>query len=166
MTTLFVMCGVPGSTKSTWAHEFMKSRMNIAYVSRDEIRLATITDNEQYFSHEDEVYEKFINEIVMMISSAVDTIADATHLSIGARKKLINALTAKGLTPDKYQIIFVYMDVPVEDCIQRDQLRTGRAHVTESVIRRMYSQLTVPTINEFLNVKEVWKINVRNIPYQ
>ena len=164
MTTLYVMCGAPGSGKSTWAHEFQKGR-DINYISRDQIRLSIITDEEHYFSHEDEVYDKFVDEIALGLQTS-DVIADATHLSHGARLKLYSALAARGMTYDKYQIIFVQMGTDVEECVRRDELREGRQHVTRSVVRRMFYQNTHPTINEFPNVKEVWIINGRNILHQ
>jgi len=164
MTTLYVMCGAPGSGKSTWAHEFQKGR-DINYISRDQIRLSIITDEEHYFSHEDEVYDKFVDEIALGLQTS-DVIADATHLSHGARLKLYSALAARGMTYDKYQIIFVQMGTDVEECVRRDDLREGRQHVTRSVVRRMFYQNTHPTINEFPNVKEVWIINGRNILHQ
>lgn len=166
MATLFVMCGIPGSGKSTWANAFRQNRMKTVYVSRDVIRLSIITDEEHYFSHEDEVYDKFVDTIKDALSVGIDTIADATHLSGGARNKLVKALAAKGMTTDKYEIIFVYMDVPVNECIRRDNTREGRAHVTASVIRRMGSQQTIPTTDEFPNVKEVWIIHGRDLVHQ
>ncbi len=159
MATLFVMCGTPGSGKSTWANKFRQDRLKMVYVSRDAIRLSIITDDEHYFSHEDEVYEKFVDVIADNLRAGVDTIADATHLSHGARAKLYNALAARGMTSDKYDIVFVQMGTPVEECIIRDNAREGRCHVTASVVRRMYSQNTKPTMDEFPNVKGVWVID-------
>ncbi len=158
MATLYVMVGAPGSGKSTWANKFMQNRDHITYVSRDKVRLSIITDEEHYFSHEDEVYDKFVDIIVDHLSNGFDTIADATHLSRNSRKKLILALAAKGMTLSMYDVVFVMMDTPVAVCIARDAERVGRQHVTASVITRMNSQIQVPTIGEFANVKEVWLI--------
>lgn len=166
MATLYIMCGAPGSGKTTWAHKFHHNRLYTVYVSRDEIRLATIKDNEGYFSHEDEVYEKFVDIIAEDLRAGLDTIADATHLSGTARAKLIRSLKNKGLTTDQYDIIFVQMGTDVEECVRRDDLREGRAHVTKSVVRRMFYQNTHPTIDEFPNVKGVWVINERNVLHQ
>jgi len=154
MNTLYVMVGIPGSGKSTEAHKIQATDPRIVYISRDEVRLSIIKDNEHLFSHEDEVYDAFCDKIAAQLNLS-DAIADATHMSPGARLKLINALNKRGMTTDKYQIIFVCMDVPVEECIRRDDAREGRAHVTAPVIRRMNRSLDFPTIDEFRNVKEV-----------
>ena len=156
MATLYVMVGIPGCGKSTWANKFIADRSNIDYISRDAVRLSIIKDNEYIFAHEDEVYAKFVSNIVHCLGSNRDVVADATHLSHGARRKLVSALQAAGMTEDKYDIVFVMMDTPLTECIRRDLQREGRAHVTEPVIRNMFKSLSTPYVGEFNNVKEVW----------
>lgn len=153
MAMLYVMVGLPGSGKSTWAK---KNLANADYISRDTVRLSIIKDNEHLFSHEDEVYDKFIANIVDGLRAGRSVVADATHLSHGARHKLVSALAKNEMTGDKYDIIFVMMDTPVTECVRRDETREGRAHVTEPVIRNMYRSLSTPFVGEFNNVKEVW----------
>ena len=131
---------------------------DIAYISRDAIRYSIITDKDDYFSHEDEVYKKYIDEIISNLQNG-DVIADATHLSHSSRMKLYLSLASRGMTYDKYQIIFVQMLTDVEECVKRDNMREGRQHVSKQVVRRMFYQNTHPTIDEFPNVKEVWLIN-------
>lgn len=153
MATLYVMVGLPGSGKSTWAK---KNLVNADYISRDTVRLSIIKDNEHLFSHEDEVYDKFVDNIVDLLRGDRDVVADATHLSHGARHKLVSALAKREMTGDKYDIVFVMMDTPVTECVRRDETREGRAYVTEPVIRNMYRSLSTPYVGEFNNVKEVW----------
>lgn len=155
MATLYVMVGVPGSGKSTWAK---KNLTNAEYISRDTVRLSIIKDNEDLFSHEDEVYDKFVSILADGLRDNRDMVADATHLSHGARHKMVRALAKNEMTADKYDIIFVMMDTPINECIARDDNREGRAHVTAPVIRRMYKSLSTPYVGEFENVKEVWII--------
>lgn len=155
MYTLYVMVGIPGSGKSTYAKTLRDSmRYTTVYISRDMVRMGILRDNDPYFSREDEVYETFCDSIAEWLEKT-DVIADATHMSHGARAKLINALAYRGMTTDKYNLVFVFMNVPVEECIRRDEARVGRAHVTAPVIRRMARSLTCPTMDEFPNVKEV-----------
>lgn len=153
MSTLYVMVGVPGSGKSTWAKANLT---NAEYISRDTVRLSIIKDNEDLFSHEDEVYDKFCDVIADGLLSGRNMVADATHLSHGARQKLVRALSKRHVTANKYDIIFVMLDTPVSECIVRDDKREGRSHVTAPVIQRMYKSLTTPFVGEFENVKEVW----------
>lgn len=156
---LYVMCGAPGSGKSTWAKRELVPKVNTVYISRDEVRLSIITDEEHYFSHEDEVYNIFVKRIAAGLQEGMNVIADATHLGNSARTKLVKALAKAGVQNNMYNIIFVQMGTSVQECIERDSHRTGRTHVTASVVRRMYSQASTPTMNEFPNVKGVWIIN-------
>lgn len=158
MCTLYVMVGIPGSGKSTWANNFIKDRENIVYISRDTIRFSMLKSSDTYFAHESDVFTKFVDAIVANLKYGSDVIADATHLSIASRRKLVNALTARGLQSTDYRIIFVFVDTLLAVCIQRDDARTDRQHVGASVIGRMHTQLVPPSILEQPNATEVWHI--------
>ena len=155
MSTLYVMVGAPGSGKSTWAKAHLH---NVNYISRDIVRLSIVKDNEYIFAHEDEVYGKFVDILADGLLNGHDMVADATHLSHGARHKLVRALAKRQVTADKYDIIFIMMDTPINECIRRDSLREGRAFVTAPTIQNMYKSLSTPYIGEFENVKGVWII--------
>jgi len=155
MSTLYVMVGIPGSGKSTWAKAHLT---DAEYISRDNVRLSIIKDNEDLFSHEDEVYDKFVAILADGLRNQHNMVADATHMSHGARKKLINAIAKNGVKSEEYEIVFVYMNTPIEECIRRDDLREGRAHVTAPVIRRMARSLSCPAADEFPNIKEVIQV--------
>ena len=156
MAMLYVMVGIPGSGKSFAAQDIVKHHAGpIVYISRDAVRLSVISDEDHYFSKEDEVYDKFTTMIAEQLAAGNDVIADATHMSHGARHKLVETLARKGMYMSKYDMTFVFMNTPIETCIERDSHRTGRQHVTEPVIRRMARALSMPAIKEFSNVKEV-----------
>ena len=79
---LYVMVGIPGSGKST----FLKNHnifFNEPYkiISRDEIRYSIISDEDEYFSKENEVFKKFIEEIKNSLLINEETYADATHIN-------------------------------------------------------------------------------------
>ena len=59
---LYISCGVPGSGKSTFLKNHTKP--NEAIISRDEIRFNLLKDGEDYFSHENEVFDKFVDNII------------------------------------------------------------------------------------------------------
>ena len=64
MSKLILMCGVPGSGKSTYlkVHEPWFNESHVI-VSRDEIRFSLLQEGEEYFSHEKEVWNIFVNKI-------------------------------------------------------------------------------------------------------
>lgn len=153
---IYVLCGVPGSGKSTWAQKHMREK---PIVSRDEIRFNIIKDEEDYFSHETEVFSTFINSIVDACKSFGCCIVDATHISKTSRHKLFRALDEQ--IKDRYDTTIVYFNVPLGTCLQRNKLRNGRALVPEQAIYSMHSRLTEPEYYEHESIKEIWKIGGR-----
>lgn len=61
MATLVLMCGAPGSGKTTIAKKILCNKD--IYISRDEIRYSIITDQDEYFSKEKEVFNEYIRQI-------------------------------------------------------------------------------------------------------
>lgn len=159
MPTLYMMVGAPGSGKSYFAKRLYQRMDNCTWISRDEVRMAIVKDDEKYFSHEKEVFKEFVARIALWMRSNYDVIADATHLNFPSRRKLVNALAdQEGLTKDDYEIIFVVMDTALATCVARDAKRTGRQHVTEKVINDFWNNFRIPTPHEFPHSKEVWLI--------
>ena len=57
---LYILSGVPGCGKSTWARNMMKKDENIDIISRDKIRFSMVNEENGYFSREDEVFNKYV----------------------------------------------------------------------------------------------------------
>lgn len=150
MKKLYILCGIPGSGKSTWA----KQQKNAKVISRDDIRFNLIKNDEEYFAHETEVYVEFVKRIREAIYSrdiSYDiVIADATHLNKFSRTKLLRHLfddmfiSETTLINLDLPIYFCYFNLPLETCIERNNKRTGRAKVPEKTIKEMYRALSPP----------------------
>lgn len=139
---LWILSGIPGSGKSTWVQKKVEDSGKV-WISRDKIRFAILEDGEDYFAHEDIVIERFISDIQIGLDLVGEVFADATHLSRASRKSLLAQLNLKNV-----EVNCIYFDVPVITAIERNEQRTGRAHVPVSVIRRMFNQQTPPSFNE------------------
>lgn len=140
---IYILCGVPGSGKSTWAHEqVIKLDGKGIIISRDVIRFSMLGEDDAYFAHEDAVFDEFIKQIQKAIDDQEHTsiFIDATHLNEKNRNKVLHRLTR--MKDDV--VIGVYFDIPLEECLRRNALRTGRALVPETVIKNMYESLTKP----------------------
>lgn len=138
---LYLMCGIPGSGKSTFAKNSLMNEHTI-YVSRDEIRFSVVKPEEEYFSKENLVFKIFVDKINEGLSNGYDVIADATHLNRRSRCKLLSRIKSN-IT------VAVIMRTPVEECLKRNENRKGtRSYVPREVIRRMYEQFEEPTSYE------------------
>lgn len=154
MNNLYILIGAPGCGKSTWAKE--KKALGWSVVSRDEIRYTYLKNNEEFFSHEKEVFDTFVNALAASVLSNKNTVADATHLNESSRAKLLQALATK-LPSSFYNIIFIYFDTSYTTCFRRNASRQGRAHVPEKELSSMFAAQSFPSYNEIKlpNVKGV-----------
>lgn len=131
--TLLLMVGPSGAGKSYWAAQFMKKHPESVWVSRDAIRFAMLKDGEDYFAHEDTVFDTFCKNIQEALNQG-DTgyvIADATHNNEKSRNLTLNKLKL-----DNVNVIPVVMHADLRTCLEHNNLRTGRARVPRKQIER------------------------------
>lgn len=131
--TLLLMVGPSGAGKSYWAAQFMKKHPESVWVSRDAIRFAMLKDGEDYFAHEDTVFDTFCKNIQEALNQG-DTgyvIADATHNNEKSRNLTLNKLKL-----DNVNVIPVVMHADLRTCLEHNNLRSGRARVPRKQIER------------------------------
>lgn len=150
--TVFVMCGCPGSGKSTWVFEQMCPVKDVL-ISRDNIRFTLLKDDDDYFACEEKVCNMFFQAIKNNTSNDdFDNIyIDATHLTRKARSQVRSWIRRR-----PYQIA-VSFEVPLEVALERNAQRTGRAKVPETVIYNMYHHYDIPSLKEGFD--EIWHID-------
>lgn len=160
---LYIMCGIPGSGKTTKAKSIQKDLKKDGFkskiVSRDEIRIPKIdlmvynnivNDPElrqnYYFSKEEEVREEFIAEIVKGLEHNHVVFADATNISYSQRMTLLDLLEEKGVFWKYSDINLVYglMETSFKESVQRNNKRTGIRCVPYDVIYQHEYQFKEP----------------------
>lgn len=149
---VYVLSGPPASGKSTWVRENITPGSE--WISRDNVRFAIVREDEDYFSHEDEVFDTFIAYINQTLENPdIHTIyVDATHLNKRSRNKTLNRVRRANID----ELNCVCFTTPVEVCQARNSLRTGRAKVPVSAINNMFNSFAMPTADEgFTHVYEV-----------
>lgn len=141
---LLLMSGIPGSGKSYWAQHHIDNKTK--YISRDEIRFSMLTDEDEYFAKEKEVFKEFCRQIDKAFETYNTVIADATHLNFASRNKTLRNIKTK---LDEINVIFI--NTPLEVAIERNSKRTGRKLVPEQTIRNMYNSIVLPDELEGIN---------------
>lgn len=137
--TLYITSGPPGSGKSTWVAKNWKGNV----VSRDQIRFQFISDKDEYFSKENEVFQEFIRQIGSFLSKGEDVVADATHVTVLSRRRLLRNLLAQ-----HFNIVYLLFKPPLDVCLERNQMRTGRQVVPSQAIIDMYQNFYDPKFEE------------------
>jgi predicted kinase len=132
--TIYFLKGLPGSGKSTWAAA-MGEILNAVRVNKDELRammgLSYSRETEGPVVHASREMGK------EALRRGLNVIVDDTNVA----QKHLNAWSS--IAEDKSiraNLIEVYFDVPVKECIERDKARD--CSVGEVVILKMWEQLT------------------------
>lgn len=154
---LYLLCGVPGSGKTTWVRQQVENaKYKCVHVSRDEVRFSIVKEDEEYFSHENEVFNEFIDRINdALILNEVNVFVDATHLNEKARNKVLRCLDLN----DVY-IYPVNFNIPLETCLAQNELRKGcgRTYVPRSVIRQMAKAYRPATNQELFQYEGILNV--------
>lgn len=139
MNKVFLMCGIPGSGKSTFCKQHLS---NCYYISRDMIRFSLLTDeNDDYFSKEKIVKQLFFKEISACATDGRDFVIDATHLTKASRRKILSLLKTS-------QVYCVYLKTSLKVALERNAKRQGRERVPDKAILEMFKSLEEPSLNE------------------
>lgn len=138
--TLIMLCGCPGSGKSTWAKTYENNEKAII-ISRDKIRFELVSLEERYFSKETQVFNTFISDINYAIADNEHSIIiiDATHISKKSRAKVLNRLNLNNVILEA-----VAFHPSLEECLKRNKQREGRARVPDFAIINMYKNYQKP----------------------
>ena len=140
-----------GSGKSTFIKQEVarieEEHRTTCVISRDFVRQSLLTDRDNYFDKETEVFNEFVRQINEAMELGIDVVfADATHISPNSRAKLLGRLIADPHTKLTFEVI----DVPTEVALKRNAQRTGFARVPDSAIKKGFS---IPTEKEFPKTK-------------
>lgn len=147
MATLYLLCGVPACGKSTFAKKVSKNN-DVFWISRDAIRFELIQEDDEYFIHENEVFDIFIRQITHHLQAGQDVMADATHIHRWSRYKTINAVK-KYIPNIEISCIWFGDSGNIETLIERNNKREGRAKVPNDVIINMQENFCIPTFDEY-----------------
>lgn len=153
MSKLYVLVGIPGSGKSTWARA-QHWAPKCAYVSTDQyVEQHALSVGKTY----SEVFESYMPRAVELMSQAViaardqnqDIIWDQTSTTVASRRRKFNML------PHYYAIAVVFPIPPADELMKRLASRPGK-NIPWSVVSGMIQGGQEPTESE--GFREIWYV--------
>ena len=145
---LVMLCGIPCSGKSTYVnklltYEYWENSIILStdnYIEEQAKRLG-MTYNEVFQDCIDEATRQLEMSFVRAKEEGKRIIWDQTNLSIKTRKKKLTKV------PSIYKRTVVWFQVDLEEALKRNETREGK-FIPESILKRMYHQFEVPTLEE------------------
>ena len=155
MPKLVLLRGLPGSGKSTYAQELLAKHGNMIRVNRDELRECLHKGLKWTGARESATISAEMAIAADALSRKYSVVVDDTNLTengVAAWKRLavqcdcvheldsiLDADTPETATK-RIRVYFEikdFTDVPIDECVKRDALRSGKARVGRGVIERM-----------------------------
>lgn len=136
---LIILIGLPASGKSTLVHQWLLNQPSQVLISTDAIRAQLFGDEAVQgawgliWREVERQFQQAVQDIT--VGMATTAIYDATNTVRRHRRELIVLARARGFG----QLTGVWLDVPLELCLSRNQHR--HRHVPEAVICRMHRRL-------------------------
>ena len=143
-----MLVGIPCSGKSTYVEKLktIPYWSNSVILSTDAyIEKVAQEHNTTY----NEIFEDCISEatrqlelaFIMAKDKGKNLIWDQTNLTVKTRKKKLSKL------PSFYARGVIYFEISLEEALERNKNREGK-FIPENILKRMYHQLEVPTLEE------------------
>jgi len=151
MPKLYVLIGVPGSGKSTWAAN-QEWATDCAYVSTDKFvdayaHTAGKTYTEVFKEAMPRAVELMAMEVLLAREQGKDIIWDQTSTTVSSRTKKFRML------PDYYTIAVVFPTPEADELTRRLASRPGKI-IPQEVIEAMIENWEDPTLEEGFD--EIW----------
>lgn len=141
MAKLFVLIGLPGAGKSTFAQVVRKRNKKIKYISSDELR----KEFSEFKDNHDKIFDIMNKRTIDMLREKNSVIYDSTNLERRYRINLFNQIQISSLKNLKVEAVFIHKSL--NEVIEQSNKRKNRDDVNEKLIRDMYKTMQIPSIN-------------------
>lgn len=139
MQTFVMMCGLPGSGKTTYAHK-LAAEINATVISSDAIRHELYNGVVNKSTNRD-VFNIMLHRTRSILHGGGNVIYDATNVKRKNRLHLLESLKTCHVPINK---VIVLMLVSREQCCERDAQREGAAKVGPEVIEHFWRTFDPP----------------------
>jgi predicted kinase len=134
-----ILCGIPGSGKTTYAKKYIKKHENTIHLSSDKIR-EELWGNESTQGDNNDVFSLMQKRAIEALNNGHNVIYDATNVTRKDRAYIISQC------PKFVKIEAHVVWAPIETCINRDAERERTVGI--EVIDRMLKRFQAPFIDE------------------
>lgn len=144
MSTVYMMIGIQGSGKTTFARVLSKG-FNISIISSDELRINNPDLKEEF------VFPTLYSMCKEKIVNGESLIYDATNITPKVRKRFVDSLFELGVTKDMYDIVAVYFEPDVElskERVERRNKEPNERYMPLEVIEEYAKNIVEPTNEE------------------
>lgn len=146
MTTLYVLSGLPGAGKTTWARD-NANRLQATVVCSDDVRCDFEADGRDP-SDGDAVFAEVARRARRLLEADRSVIVDATHF----QRKYRTYLRQPEIGVEVHRVA-IWFDVPLETCLQRNAGRSGLAfgdrRMTDDFVHGLADVFEPPARDEF-----------------
>lgn len=146
--TLIILCGPPGSGKTTYAEKYIEKHPDTVHLSSDKTR-KELWGDEATQGDNNEVFSLMQQRAVEALNDGKDVIYDSTAMTRKDRAGIIAAC------PKFAKIECHIIWAPIETCIERDAARERT--VGKEVIDRMLKRFQAPFVEEGIHEIKVIK---------
>jgi predicted kinase len=150
---LYVLIGVQGSGKSTWARA-NAGRLGAEVVASDEVRNELEAAGVPAAGEGDRVFATLEARVGEHLARGCNVIADATHVKRRWREQVVALAREHGA-----RRVAVWFDLPLEVCLERNARKPGGEWgdrpAPEEVVRALWWGLEAPGGEEFEEVVRV-----------
>ena len=149
MSKMYLMTGVSGSGKTTFARDFALKN-NLSYLTIDNLYLAIICD-ENTHEHEFDVWMMFYRAIEIASRDGADIIIDTNSPTISNRDEIYN--WCGHMFSENYMI---YIYAPIELCLKNNTSR--RRIIPQNELIKMYNDYESPNPDEARKWNKIYEI--------
>jgi predicted kinase len=153
--TVYVLIGVQGSGKSTWARA-NAARLGAEIVASDAIRNELEAGGVPAEGQGDRVFGLLEARVAHLVDQGCSVIADATHVRRSWRANLVALIRQRGA-----RLVAIWFDLPLAVCLERNASKPGGGWgdrtVPAAVVRELWKGLEPPGRDEF---DEIVKLGV------
>lgn len=151
MSKVLILRGLPGSGKSTWAHDFIQRNKGWIRINKDDLR--SMVHNSVWTKDNENIILGIRNSLIEdSLSKGINVIIDDTNF---ASKHITDIMELANKHNSEFEV--KDFDVPLEECLKRNAERTGKARVPDKVIIDMYERYVLPEKPKLKQNKELPK---------